>query len=404
MDVKNAKSKLAGSTSRRDWTPEQLSGSHRYRLEKLAGGSFARVLDCIDTLKLGNADGQVVTRSGITYKMEKGDTPDKITIKVGPDGPVPSFGLTIGSGEKEKFLITEVQLLRIDPARPDYEYPERIASGTVLQRRDDGKISGHGFLSLRQVPEFVKAMDFFRPLMPAVSKPDPARKIGDIVLEDADKMRIDDGGLCGPATLAFAREAQASIAGIMMKWAAVAMPEVNDAMERRGFTWGKSYLNYNDLDNNAFAIPMPDDNMCNPRFALFHENISLISEYSAYVAIGTRGEHGILSNIELIGLDRSKDDTFEICATVNAGDFEGRGTPIANFNHESGYLGIPGGVDEIGLLDSFCFYLSCDHEMVAEGQMDIGRYREDARICHDFERFRLEAFEDDDLDGSAFEP
>jgi hypothetical protein len=177
--------------------------------------------------------------------------------------------------------------------------------------------------------------------MPVVTKPDHARKIGDAFLEDADVMRVQDGGVCGQATLAFAREAQAQIAETVMTWAAVAMPEVNDAMERRGLTWQRSYLNYNDLDNNAFAIPVPDDGRGNPRFALFHENISLISDYSAYIAIGTRHDRGLLGNIDLIGLDRSRDDAFAACAAVNSGASEGIGTPIASFNREAGIVSIP---------------------------------------------------------------
>lgn len=390
MDVKNANEELAGSTAKRGWTAEQLSGRYRYKLEKLAGGSFARAVDVIEGLKLDKAEGNSVTRSGMTYALKREDGSGRNKFYVGMDGATPSFMLGFSSGDRNGMRMNEVQLFQIDPGRPDYEYTERIASGNLMRHRNDDRLHCGGFLSLRNVPRFVEAMDFLRPLMPLVAKPDHARKIGDAFLEDADAMRVEDGGLCGQTTLAFAREAQAQIAETVMTWAAVAMPEVNDAMERRGLTWQKSYVNYNDLDNNAFAIPVPDDGQGNPRFALFHENISLISEYGAYIAIGTRHDRRFLGNIELIGLDRSRDDAFAACAAVNSGASEGIGTRIASFNRYTGIVSVPGQIDETGVLESFCFYLGCDHELVAEGLMDSGRYKGDTRIEFDFSGFREE--------------
>lgn len=165
-----------------------------------------------------------------------------------------------------------------------------------------------------------------------------------------------------------------------MEWARSALPEVARSFAKRGLIWGSRYLNYNDLDDSACALPLGEG-----RLGVFHENTSLISPFRAFTAVAVLDPDGEVARIEVTALESGVDSIPAHVAALA----EGRPSKAPVYVHrvKDGSTTCLTSPDPTDMLGTFSFHLNCDLEMVRGMQ-------EGGEELDDFSAFAYEGEED----------
>lgn len=198
-----------------------------------------------------------------------------------------------------------------------------------------------------------------------------------------------DGGLPGAMTAAAVDEYFADTMREIARWAITRIPDIAANQKDRGFIWGEKYLNFNDIDDSCCAIPSDAPG----RSAVFHENISLINEYRAYIAWTDTTSDGEASTLS-VRMISSYDNIGAIVDAFQTGDIE----PTLVVEIPSGNVTTAANFHDTDLLGTFAFYLSVDDRMFVEGEMDEDD-RDDCNVHTDFSDYYRS--ENDEFDTSA---
>ncbi len=199
-----------------------------------------------------------------------------------------------------------------------------------------------------------------------------------------------DGGLPGPITAAAVDEYFLVTARHVGDWAASRIPAIVANQVERGFLWGEKYLNFNDLDDSCCAVPTDVAG----RTAVFHENISLINEYRAYLAWVDTDDAGDLETLS-VRMIPSDETIGRVIDDFRKGPVE----PTLSIDFATGEVSLAENYHDTDLLGTFAFYLAVDDKMYVGGKMD-NEDREDCNVHTDFSEYYSAAGEEFDPEDS----
>ena len=397
----------------RQFLPEEFDGAYyggltssfRYMSEAVVGQSLLKLDGHLKALAMQAGEDGTASVGSLTVRIaqplpgRRGEEP-RLALLVLGDGGTPSFRLewrseadgSLSPGEWEK---TDITLFAVDPQHPDYDYPERIASGSIMANSEKypGPPECMGHCTLSEFGHFVDAMDALRPALEVTPAADGKEYTEQQVFRaslrgmDYAELLQADGGIAGGLCRQAAAVIQREVAGKVMGWARKALPEVAAEHRRRGYVWGKKYLEYNDLDDSTFEIPVADGRSV----AVYHQNISLISDFFGYVAQADLDGAGGVAAISVTAVNRNSDRVRQIAESVAAGTpWKG---PTIRHDFTTGTTTFAEAIDSTDILGTFAFYLKVDHEMVCGGMRD-GDRKDSAADLTDFSSFER----DDEFD------
>jgi hypothetical protein len=370
--------------------------SFRYLSEPIVAVGLRRTLDFLVARSKENGPTNADTTCSIT-RIEKSDeagVTEKHQINIG------ETNWTITSAPRQERAsdvdkgIRLIELHRIDGD----SCPERLASSTVIPR-DKRENAEMGFCRTENFYEFIEFMDAVRPAMAAHLEnleplvPADHSKLSLSTLSALDQYKLVDldGGLPG----ALCRKAAHTIFEFgsrkICEFTASILQSVVEEAFRREIVWGKSFLEYNDLDNNVAAIPSEKPG----RSALFHRNSALIFDHNAFVVWTDRDDDGELLEFGVAAIPREDNAIRKAVEAVSKGEAPSdlpllRFHPeYSEFEHETFFA--------TGLMTSIAHYVTYDFEELVEGNMDRS---EDSAVITDFSKIFFGSdieFEEDNL-------
>lgn len=294
-----------------------------------------KMVDVIDVLTMTDADGdprfmmQISSKSAV---REGGDNVEQFELSV-LETYKPSSGL-VG-------------------------YQTRIVDSSL--HFNDDHISD---MSQMYMDSFNSLTEFCSAISQAL--PQPLQLLSDrkirMAVDPAYKDLIDaDGGLPGLNSALAVEQYFADTARHVSDWAASRIPSIVENQMTRGFVWGQKYLNFNDLDDSCCAIPTDVPG----RYALFHENISLINDYRSYIAWVDTDAEGIPTDLS-VHMVHPDDHIGPAVERLVAGNLD----PTLGIEFSTREVTLAANYLETDLLGTFAFYLRVDEKMYVEGEMD----------------------------------
>ena len=359
-------------------------GSHVFHDQYDTQGSFVSLsfFNLMDPLialhEKAKADGHVVI-GGTTLKVTTAPERKSIyqkkseslfSLDIYPDGgidDVPAYRITYEiEALKPGVTNYSAKLYRIDPSNPDDDLPERVGNGSFIQHSKEGKEVRYSFRSPGRFivfSEFAAVMNLLRPALEGYERRTDDMSFGMISNSGALNVLNADGGLPGPLTHYTLNLARTELSEKVLPWLADNSDKVYAGLKERGMIWDEKMMLYNDLDEHVFVIPTS-----NPRQeAHFHENTSLISDFSAHIVLTTKGDDGKNSDIKIYPIHRYKDFLPKIVEAINNDTVDRQ--PMIHFDLTTNSF-IHFSDECPDLLDMAAFSSTCDLKQINEGEID----------------------------------
>lgn len=352
-----------------EFTPGHSDNSFRFLAEDFIGLSF---------LKLVNHLGVIANKVSEKGSFAIGN----LRFIPGPimDDENSGFCLSVMENESQKYVISytgvtdrsfsKMNLYELDHLNPENNYPRRYIASSSIHQMPGRPPRSHGHGALQTFGIFVDAMSTLRPVLGIPVNQQVKPLIADIDLKSPIRYNNalpeiihEDGGLAGELALETVCHYQHALAKGIMRWARKTLLDTYRMCVERDLVWKKSYMNYNDLDDSSFAITIKDSS----KIAMFHENISLICDHSAWVSVGNLSEDGTITKIELYPLHRITDRTLDFVKKVASNQIDR--SPAASYDFVEDRLFTATSIDTTEVIDNFSFYLYHDHELVVEGNL-----------------------------------
>lgn len=255
-------------------------------------------------------------------------------------------------------------------AEDEDDLPQRIASSKEFPD-DDGTTSVSGHCRIENFDLFLDFCNSVRGAMAADLamiepwKLDP-KNIQYSMMKHANHLPMIelDGNLPGRLTRMAADRIRSYGTKVIATYIGNMLPAIVEGAISRGITWGESYLLYNDHDNKVTAIPSTLPN----RVALFHQNISMISDYNTFVIWADLDENRKAERVSITALFPHDKLLIDCVTAIQNGETPTNATTL-HLDLSSGELDykdffITGGVASIG------HYVSYDYEEIVDGNMD----------------------------------
>ncbi|WP_315921454.1 hypothetical protein [Mesorhizobium sp. SP-1A] len=287
-----------------------------------------------DLTKKAELEGQVVVGDTILKVSERPERKniynsgerELFSLDIYPaDGheSVPAYQITyMIEGPSDNITEYNAHIYRIDPEKPNDEYPERIAFGALFEDRKKGKENIR--MSYRPdgrfdcFSEFVSVMDMLRPALDGYQLRSDAEIGWRHTNSGVPLVLKEDGGLAGPLAVHTIEIARNELLSKLLPWLAEKADRVHSALNERGMVWNEKMLTYNNWNQQVFTVPTS-----NPlQQAHYHENISLVTDFSAHIILTDKDETGKTIGVEVYPIHRYKDFLPDVIEAIRNGTFD----------------------------------------------------------------------------------
>lgn len=279
---------------------------------------------------------------------------------------------------KSNVLVYSAEIERVNPKMPNEERPETVGKGSFIENQKKEDVIRYSCRSGGQFvvfSEFVKVMNMLKPVLNGhVIRTDV---IEDISTSNGGAVDVvnADGGLPGELSLYTVDRIRTEIGKEAMPWLASNFDKVYAGLAARDLTWNNKMLVYNDLDDHVFIIPTS-----NPlQRSIFHENVSLNSDFSAHIILTQTNDEGQNTEIKIYPVDRYVDFLPEIIDGIGNGSIDRE--PMIQFDLTTKTF-IHFSDECPDLLDMAVFSSTCDLEQINDGEADKKK-----RLKTDFQRY-----------------
>jgi hypothetical protein len=363
---------------------------------ELKGGfasmSICNLLEPLSALhKKAETDGLVTLENGVTLKISK--LTERKSIY--PTAYEPLLSLDIYLNEENestpsyriKYEVNAskpgsmdylANLYRLDPNKPDDEYPTILGQGSfieVTKKKDEVRLLFRDAGRSVVYSEFAAVMNLLRPALRGYDLRSENTNIGLLKNFDSVDVLNADGGLPGPLSAYTLEHMQKAVARKILPLLANKSDKVYKALNDRDMTWGKKLLRYNDHDDHVFIIPT----LTPLQRAYYHENVALCSNYSAHIIMTSINDDGLNTDIKIYAIDRGRDFLPDIVQSIENDD--GEFSPMIHFDLATNSMAYFS--DECpDLLDMAVFGNNCDLDIIDEGEVD-----NQANHSTDFDRY-----------------
>jgi hypothetical protein len=211
--------------------------------------------------------------------------------------------------------------------------------------------------------------------------------------EDLDEAIAADGGVPGARSRELLATFLEATRVEVMKVAAGHVEGIARAQRELGLEWGKAFLAYDDCDKRCTSVPRADG-----RTAIFHENIDLCADHSAYLASIETGEDGKPASVEVWLVYRYAGSLPDAVAAFAAGEAPPENVVRFALDLETGVLEQPSDLEGYGMESTLWHGISRDLDVVAAlglGELELGGYNKVETGFDTFERDGDDEDEDD---------
>lgn len=331
---------------------DAVRGSFRYFADDVIGASVATLMPSMEQLSASapSADGRVRTFDG---------GKDVWLQFQAADGAWFAAKWSDRPAKREGDAVRDVSFAKLDPENLDYPYPARIGSATVMTVR--GQPAVRASCQLGNFGDYADAIEALADLSGHRRRENAAAEGPSSPHLVWDDLLSLDGGIAGQASREVADDIAQVAADRIMHWAGKLLPRVVEALKAENCVFGNRMLRFNDLDN---YVALAEDG---GRQALFHCNISYISEFRTYVLVRDGDD------ISLHALKSGTDDFARAMEAFRAGT--ALPCPVASIRGGEVSRGIA--FDSTGVLDAMAHGLKFTAEIVLNGDRGDADYSED---------------------------
>ena len=303
---------------------------------------------------------------------------------------VPAYQITYNiEGSSDNITEYHAHIYRIDPEKPNDEFPERIAFGALFEDREKGERNIR--MSYRPhgrddcFSEFVSVMDMLRPALDGYQLRSDAEMGWRHTNSGVPLVLKEDGGLAGPLAVHTMEVARNELFSKLLPWLAEKADRIHSALNERGMVWNEKMLTYNNWNQQVFTVPTS-----NPlQQAHYHENISLVTDFSAHIILTDKDETGKTIGVEVYPIHRYKDFLPDVIEAIRNGTFDRE--PSIKFDSSTNTL-VRFSDECPDLLHMAMLYSYDDIGMIDEQKIDDPQFHDD-----DFNRY-FERNEEEDWD------
>lgn len=377
---------------------------------ELKGGfasiSICNLLEPLSALhKKADADGLVTLENGVTLKISKlterksiypteYETLLSLDIYLNEENEsTPSYRIKYDvNASKSGSMEYLANLYRLDPNKPDDEYPTILGQGSfieVTKKKDEVRLLFRDAGRTIVYSEFAAVMNMLRPALHGYELRSNSTNIGLLKNYAAVDVLNTDGGLPGPLSAYTLNIMQTELANKLLPLIADKADKVYSSLKNRGMIWNQSMLCYHDRDH-VFIIPTSNTH----QQAYFHENVSLCSEYSAHIILTTKNDAGENTDITIYPVDRSKDFLPDFVKSIEEGTLDA--SNMIHFDLSSNSF-VHFSDECPDLLDMVCFANNCDLDILDQGKIDE-KDNHDTDFGRYYGRYEDDFDEDDDLE------
>lgn len=341
--------------------------------------SFFNLFATLSTLhKKAEAEGSAVLDNGVLLKVttppeHKSIYPTEpktlFSLDIHTDGGLenaPSYRIEceVDASNPEK-IDYSADLYRIDPNKPEDEFPTHLGHGSFIELRKKGEKVRILFREAGRsivFSEFTAVMDLLRPSLEGHELRTESANIGTMQNFGALEVLHADGGLPGPLTLHTLDHMRTQLSEKVLPWLAEKSDKVYAALKDRGMVWGKKMFRYND-DDNVFVVPTSNPS----QQAHFHENVSICSDYSAHIILTRKNEAGQNTDIKIYPVHRYLDFLPNIVDAIE--NSASAVSPMIHFDLTTNSF-VHYSDECPDLLELALFSNNCDLEIINEGGID----------------------------------
>jgi hypothetical protein len=271
-----------------------------------------------------------------------------------------------------------------DPVSWDSDRMTRIASAAIFGK---GKPFIKGQMSPNSLPQL---FDFLEGRPTGVDEPRPLETMPSFCGRDVDDTIAADGGSPGTRCRALVASRLHAIRSAVMKAAAERIVEIARIQRDNGLVWGSAWLAYDDTDKRSTSVACDDG-----RIAVLHENIDLMSDWSAFVSSVALDADGVPVSVETWMMDRYEADVPAAVEAFSKGATPPMGIVRFALDLRTGALEQPSDLAGCNMESTVWYGTQRDLEAMrdlASGTLEMGRGNE---IRTSFEAFEPQVDEDD---------